>query len=213
MTTSLTQATINPVAQFGLLSDDEIDRCLRNDLSILESYDPSRLVDTGYLLGFEYEATLRKATGNVRINFYERHRVVIGPDEELILTSLETISLPRNLFAKIRSNDSHQLGFSTTSDIKIPSSFRGKVIIKIHNKTPHPKEVRYVDPLVELEFYEKKPSKLQRPPPRMDRIEISFYVVASESRSVNGSDPSSTSTIQRVGEFVGGLVKAWSGKR
>ena len=111
---------------YGLLSDCEIEKHIKHGILLVRPYDSSRLADTGYYLRFYDEAEIFCEGKRQNILFSNNgNRITLKPNMVILLKCIEEISLPDNIYARLRANDNWRLGFSSMGDIKIQSAYQG----------------------------------------------------------------------------------------
>ena len=205
----------NPVTRpqedrfFGLLTDDQIDRCMRGEHTLVDPYDPSRLRDTGYSLRFSDELRVFYK-GKWRDAQFSKHanRITLKPNMVVLLHSLEEINLPKTMYARLRLHDQCKTGFSSMADVKTQSAFLGKANVKLVNPGAGSVEIRSRDELVELEFYLKPSSPLVRSNSR-DTIELILYYTVFD-HDMGNLAPNSSGRFVRILELIyKRAIKSW----
>lgn len=166
------------ILPFGLLTDENIENWVNDKTLRIASYDPSRLLDTGYSPKFadELKVFFRQKWHNFHFS-ENRNRITLEPGMTVKLKCVEDITLPKHLYCRLRANDASRLEFSSMANIKTQSGFSGKIGATVHNKGNTSVDIRLDDQLIELEFYLKKPSSLIRPTVN-GKIDLPLYYSA-----------------------------------
>ena len=148
----------------GLLTDTDIHLILisdkvwnrKNDTLQIFPYEEECLTPIGYDLriGNEYSSALKAGVFSLK----EGEKIIIEPDDTVLITTLETIGMPQDkslsgfIVSKVSKVSNGLSHISTTVD----PDWEGQLLIALHNHSINKVELEYGEPFCTVVFLENK---------------------------------------------------------